>query len=54
MLSAQLVDIASSLSHANASMLLESSVGSGSLVLPVLPAALYEHSIAVRPNFDRR
>lgn len=53
-LSAQLVDIAASLSHANASMLLESAGSGASLAFPVLPASLYEHSIAARPNFDRR
>ena len=42
---------ARSLAPANASMLLD---GGGSMVVPVLPASIYEHTIVARPHFDER
>jgi hypothetical protein len=50
-MSRQLVDIASSLSPANASMLLDRGY---SLVVPVLPTSIFEHTLVARPNFKLR
>jgi hypothetical protein len=50
-MSRQLVDIAASLSPANASMLLDRGY---SLVVPVLPASILEHTLVARPNFKLR
>lgn len=50
-LSCQLVRIAASLSHSNASMLLDQGY---SLVVPVQPASIYEHTLMARPNFRER
>lgn len=47
-ISQQLVQIASALSPANASMLLD---GGGSMVVPVLPQSIFEHTLVARPNF---
>jgi hypothetical protein len=50
-MSRQLVDIAASLSPENASMLLDRGY---SLVVPVLPASIFEHTLVARPNFKLR
>ena len=50
-MSRQLVDIAASLSPANADMLLDRGY---SMVVPVLPASIYEHTLVARPNFKLR
>lgn len=50
-LSRQLIDIAASLSPANASMLLDRGY---SMVVPVLPASIYKHTLVARPNFELR
>jgi hypothetical protein len=49
--SQQLVNIASSLSPDNASMLLQSGY---SMLVPVLPTSVYEHTLVARPNFQLR
>jgi hypothetical protein len=50
-LSTQLVGIASALSPTSASMLLDQGY---SMVVPVLPESIYEHTLAARPNFRER
>ena len=49
--SRQLVELVASLSSANASMLLDRGY---SLVVPVLPSSIFEHTLVARPNFKLR
>jgi hypothetical protein len=50
-ISTQLVSIAAALSPTSASMLLDQGY---SMVVPVLPESIYEHTLAARPNFRER